>query len=40
MRQKVAAASSPVLGGPLKVSTMMCIDERPVWTTRARTSTR
>ena len=39
IRQRVAGASSRVRGWPDATSTVMCIDERPVCTTRAVTST-
>ena len=40
MRQRVAGARSRVRGGPDATSTVTCIEERPVCTTRAVTSTR
>ena len=39
MRQRVAGSSRRVRGCPDATSTVMCIDVRPVWTTRAVTST-
>ena len=39
IRQRVAGAISRVRGWPDATSTVMCIDERPVCTTRAVTST-